>query len=77
MMSRASILWCERMSVLGKPVMRAAVYTRKSSDKGLNEEFNSMDAQYEGWELIKKRYDDGGISERTLKRPALLVFLAA
>ena len=51
------------MSVLGKPVMRAAVYTRKSSDEGLNEEFNSMDAQYEGWELNKKRYDNGVCQE--------------
>ena len=62
------------MSVLGKPVVRAAVYTRKSSDEGLDQEFNSLDAQYEacsayiasqrheGWKLIKKRYDDGGIS---------------
>ena len=35
------------MSVLGKPVVRAAVYTRKSSDEGLDQEFNSLDAQYE------------------------------
>ena len=53
------------MSVLGKPVVRAAVYTRKSSDEGLDQEFNSLDAQYdacsayiasqrhEGWKLIK------------------------
>ena len=73
------------MSVLGKPVVRAAVYTRKSSDEGLDQEFNSLDAQYEacsayiasqrheGWKLIKKRYDDGGISGGTLERPALLV----
>ena len=61
------------MSVLGKPVVRAAVYTRKSSDEGLDQEFNSLDAQYEacsayiasqrheGWKLIKNRFDDGGI----------------
>ena len=59
------------MSVLGKPVVRAAVYTRKSSDEGLDQEFNSLDAQHEacsayiasqrheGWKLIKKRFDDG------------------
>ena len=35
------------MSVLGMPVVRAAVYTRKSSDEGLDQEFNSLDAQYE------------------------------
>ena len=68
------------MSVLGKPVVRAAVYTRKSSDEGLDQEFNSLDAQHEacsayiasqrheGWKLIKKRFDDGGISGRTLER---------
>ena len=76
------------MSVLGKPVVHAAVYTRKSSDEGLDQEFNSLDAQYEacsayiasqrheGWKLIKKRYDDGGISGGTLERPALLSLLA-
>ena len=76
------------MSVLGKPVVRAAVYTRKSSDEGLDQEFNSLDAQYEacsayiasqrheGWKLFKKRYDDGGISGGTLERPALLSLLA-
>ena len=76
------------MSVLGKPVVRAAVYTRKSSDEGLDQEFNSLDAQYEacsayiasqrheGWKLFKKRYDDGGISGGTLERPALVSLLA-
>ena len=66
------------MRVLGKPVVRAAVYTRKSSDEGLDQEFNSLDAQHEacsayiasqrheGWKLFKKRYDDGGISGGTL-----------
>ena len=75
------------MSVLGKPVVRAAVYTRKSSDEGLDQEFNSLDAQYEacsayiasqrheGWKLIKKRFDDGGISGGTLERPALKALL--
>ena len=76
------------MSVLGKPVVRAAVYTRKSSDEGLDQEFNSLDAQHEAcsayitsqrhesWKLIKKRYDDGGISGGTLERPALSALLA-
>jgi site-specific DNA recombinase len=71
------------MSVLGKPVVHAAVYTRKSSDEGLDQEFNSLDAQHEacsayiasqrheGWKLIKRRFDDGGISGGTLERPAL------
>ena len=69
--------------MLGKPVVRAAVYTRKSSDEGLDQEFNSLDAQHEacsayiasqrheGWKLIKKRFDNGGISGGTLERPAL------
>ena len=51
------------MNILGKPVMRTAVYTRKSSDEGLYGEFNSMDAKYEVWKLIKKRYDDGVFRE--------------
>ena len=75
------------MRVLGKPVVRAAVYTRKSSDEGLDQEFNSLDAQHEacsayiasqrheGWKLIKKRFDDGGISGGTLERPALSALL--
>ena len=36
------------MNALGKPIVRAAVYTRKSSDEGLDQEFNSLDAQHEG-----------------------------
>ena len=76
------------MSVLGNPVVRAAVYTRKSSDEGLDQEFNSLDAQHEacsayiasqrheGWKLIKKRFDDGGISGGTLERPALQALLS-
>jgi len=75
------------MSVLGKPVVRAAVYTRKSSDEGLDQEFNSLHAQHEacsayiasqrheGWKLIKKRFDDGGISGGALERPALSALL--
>ncbi len=76
------------MSVLGNPVVRAAVYTRKSSDEGLDQEFNSLDAQHEacsaytasqrheGWKLIKKRFDDGCISGGMLERPALSTLLA-
>src|SRR5204863_402068 len=63
--------------------LRAAVYTRKSSEEGLEQEFNSLDAQREaceayimsqkaeGWLLVPDRYDDGGISGATLERPAL------
>ena len=62
---------------------RCAIYTRKSSEEGLDKEFNSLDAQreagknkilsqrHEGWELISDHYDDGGISGGTMERPAL------
>lgn len=62
---------------------RCAIYTRKSSEEGLDKEFNSLDAQreagknkilsqrHEGWELISEHYDDGGISGGTMERPAL------
>ncbi len=63
--------------------LRCAVYTRKSSEEGLDMEFNSLDAQREaceafiasqraeGWVLVRDHYDDGGISGGTLERPAL------
>jgi site-specific DNA recombinase len=69
-----------------KPVvrkLRCAVYTRKSSEEGLEQEFNSLHAQREaceayiasqkaeGWVLVPDRYDDGGISGATLERPGL------
>src|SRR5215204_4767140 len=68
--------------------LRCAVYTRKSSEEGLEQEFNSLDAQREacesyiasqkaeGWLLVPDRYDDGGISGATLERPALKRLLA-
>src|SRR6266852_9521402 len=64
-------------------VLRCAVYTRKSSEHGLEQDFNSLDAQreageayiksqsHEGWKLIRTRYDDGGLSGASLDRPAL------
>jgi site-specific DNA recombinase len=70
------------------PKMRCAVYTRKSSEEGLDMEFNSLDAQREaceayiasqkpeGWVLVHDRYDDGGVSGGTLERPALKRLLA-
>jgi DNA invertase Pin-like site-specific DNA recombinase len=63
--------------------LRCAIYTRKSSEEGLEQEFNSLDAQREaceayiasqrseGWALVREQYDDGGISGGTLDRPAL------
>lgn len=71
-----------------KPVIRCAIYTRKSSEEGLEQAFNSLDAQYEactayiasqrheGWKLMPQRYDDGGLSGGTLERPALQRLLA-
>jgi site-specific DNA recombinase len=65
------------------PVQRCAVYTRKSSEEGLEQDFNSLQAQREaceafiksqageGWRLVKAQYDDGGISGGTMERPAL------
>jgi DNA invertase Pin-like site-specific DNA recombinase len=70
-----------------KPV-RCAIYTRVSTDQGLDQEFNSLDAQYEassayiksqahaGWTLIKARYDDGGYSGGSTNRPDLQRLLA-
>jgi site-specific DNA recombinase len=63
--------------------LRCAIYTRKSSEEGLDQDFNSLDAQHEacaayiksqaseGWKLVRDRYDDGGISGGTLARPGL------
>ena len=63
--------------------IRCAIYTRKSSEEGLEQEFNSLDAQreacaayitsqkHEGWIQLSEHYDDGGISGGTMDRPAL------
>jgi site-specific DNA recombinase len=68
--------------------LRCAIYTRKSSEEGLDMEFNSLDAQREaceayiasqrseGWVAIREPYDDGGVSGGTLDRPALQRLLA-
>lgn len=73
---------------MSKPRIRCATYTRKSSDEGLDQDFNSLDAQHEacsayiasqrheGWVAGKNRYDDGGISGGTLDRPGLQRLLA-
>ena len=67
---------------------RCAIYTRKSSEEGLEQEFNSLAAQCEaceafirsqrneGWVLAKNRYDDGGLSGGNMERPALQGLLA-
>jgi site-specific DNA recombinase len=66
-----------------KRSIRCAIYTRKSTEEGLDQDFNSLDAQWEscaayitsqrteGWAALKGRYDDGGFSGGTLERPAL------
>jgi DNA invertase Pin-like site-specific DNA recombinase len=70
-----------------KPNFRCAIYTRVSSDQGLEQDFNSLDAQreaceayiksqaHEGWRLIRDRYDDGGFSGGSMDRPALKTLL--
>ena len=68
--------------------LRCAIYTRKSTEDGLEQEFNSLDAQHEacvayiasqaglGWKALTNRYDDGGISGGTMERPALQQLLS-
>ena len=63
--------------------LRAAIYTRKSTEEGLEQEFNTLDAQREageafitsqkhlGWEVVPERYDDGGFTGANMDRPAL------
>jgi site-specific DNA recombinase len=70
------------------PTVRCVIYTRKSTEEGLDRDFNSLDAQREaaeayiksqrhlGWTLIPYRYDDGGFSGGTLERPALQKLLS-
>ena len=68
--------------------VRCAIYTRKSSEEGLQQEFNSLDAQreaaqayiasqrHEGWTCLDQRYDDGGFTGGNMERPALKRLLA-
>ena len=67
---------------MAKKKIRCAIYTRKSSEEGLEQDFNSLDAQreaceayiksqmHEGWILLDRQYDDGGYSGGTMERPA-------
>jgi site-specific DNA recombinase len=71
------------MTTQSKAVIRCAIYTRKSSEEGLEQSFNSLDAQreaceafiasqrHEGWRALPARYDDGGYSGGNLERPGL------
>ncbi len=72
----------------GRHRVHCAIYTRKSTEEGLEQDFNSLDAQreaceafvasqkHEGWIMLPARYDDGGYSGGTLERPALQRLLA-
>ncbi|GAG36743.1 unnamed protein product, partial [marine sediment metagenome] len=65
------------------PAVRCAIYTRKSTSEGLDQDFNSLDAQREaaeayiasqqgaGWVCLPDRYDDGGFTGANIDRPAL------
>ena len=65
------------------PRIRCAIYTRKSSEEGLEQSFNSLHAQreaceayllsqrHEGWQVVREAYDDGGFSGGSMERPAL------
>src|SRR5919199_1300090 len=76
-------------SEAGRPrTVRCAIYTRKSSEEGLEQDFNSLHAQreaceayiksqkHEGWRVIPSAYDDGGFSGGSMERPALQKLLA-
>ncbi len=70
-------------ATIRRPALRCAIYTRKSSEEGLEQSFNSLHAQREaceayiksqapeGWRLVREAFDDGGYSGGTLERPAL------
>jgi len=99
---RASLAWCvlarvqaaetamaesEKSSRRSAKRLRCAIYTRKSSEEGLEQAFNSLDAQreacaafilsqkHEGWTALPTMYDDGGFSGGTMDRPALKLLL--
>src|SRR5580698_8678644 len=71
-----------------QPVRRCAIYTRKSTEEGLDQAFNSLDAQreaceayiksqaHEGWKLVNAAYDDGGFSGGSMERPAVKRLMA-
>src|SRR5581483_7177099 len=83
------VLQAARAAPMTQPVQRCAIYTRKSSEEGLDQAFNSLDAQREaceayvrsqageGWHVLPDRYDDGGYSGGTMERPALKQLLRA
>ena len=76
------------MMTIVRQKVRCAIYTRVSTESGLDQDFNSLDAQYDaaqayirsqahaGWTLVRTRYDDGGFSGGSTDRPALQQLLA-
>src|SRR5882724_3438802 len=90
-LERPPVLWFARQTVEGGAVMKTggskkvpcAIYTRVSTDQGLEQDFNSLDAQYDaslayirsqqhaGWTMVRAKYDDGGFSGGNTDRPAL------
>lgn len=76
------------MNAKRNKTVRCAIYTRVSTDQGLEQDFNSLDAQYDasqayirsqthaGWTLIRTKYEDGGFSGGNTDRPALQRLLA-
>src|ERR1700730_1448457 len=85
---RAAGRWRAAVPRIAPSRKRCAIYTRKSSEEGLEQEFNSLEAQSEaceafirsqrneGWVLVGTRYDDGGFSGGNLERPALQHLIA-
>src|SRR5882672_4472380 len=82
-MARALRNGRSKLAAVAPAPVRCAIYTRKSTDEGLDRDFNSLDNQreraedyirsqrHEGWEALPDRYDDGGFSGGNLDRPAL------
>jgi site-specific DNA recombinase len=92
-MERSAVFWPARAKIGGimtsaVKAIRCAIYTRVSTEAGLDQEFNSLDAQYDAasayirsqahahWTLVRTRYDDGGFSGGSTDRPALQRLLA-
>lgn len=78
----------KRSAATARTTVRCAIYTRKSTEEGLEQEFNSLDAQreaceayivsqrHEGWTLVRDAYDDGGFSGGNMERPGMKRLLA-
>src|SRR3989454_8809407 len=87
-MGCSSSVWRSGAMHKNPSAIRCAIYTRKSTEEGLDQDFNSLDAQREaaeayiksqahaGWLCLPQRYDDGGFTGGNLDRPALQRLLA-